>query len=74
MTKYKLRLSRDQIDEITSALHDLVQFYNPQGHPANKEVLRQIEDGLKAEFSFTLTADQLRPPAECPECIESQPG
>ena len=44
----KSKISAKQIKEIIAMLHDEFQFYSKRGEPDNADILRQIEERLKA--------------------------
>ncbi len=45
-----MELTKKQIEAISDALHERVQFFNKQGEESNKEVCAQIEIALEAAF------------------------
>jgi hypothetical protein len=49
-----LRLTEEQIADVTEALHERVQFYNANGAQDNRGVLRKVEAALMDAFGPTI--------------------
>lgn len=45
-----MKLTHNEIDAISIALHESIQFYDEHGQPANHKVLLQVEDVLRDKF------------------------